>query len=162
MKRIHSRAVAGLVACLTCLGCSDNWQAETHPASGRVSINGEPPTGALVQLYPVGEKVDVRNSRPWGKVGDDGAFSLSTYETADGAPAGEYSFTIVWPVDPSVPAPTDRLQFKYSQPERSKWPVTIQAGENVLPLVEITGAKVLSKNQASAPRQAPPGPAIGT
>jgi hypothetical protein len=162
MKRISPCTIAGLLAFLTSLGCSDNWQAATHPASGRVSINGEPPVGALVQLYPLGEKVDVRNSRPWGLVGTDGAFTLSTYESGDGAPTGEYKFTIIWPVDPSSPAPTDRLDYKFSRPEQSTRSMTIQEGENVLPPVDITGAKVLSKEQASSSRQAPPIPGMET
>jgi hypothetical protein len=155
-------AIAGLISCLTNIGCSDNWQAETQPASGRVSINGQPPVGALVQLYPAGEKVDVRNSRPWGLVGNDGAFALSTYESGDGAPTGEYKFTIIWPVDPSSPAPTDRLNYQYSRPEQSTWSISIQEGENLLPPVDITGAKVLTKEQASAPRQAPPTPGMAS
>lgn len=154
MKQIQISMTAGLLACMACLGCGEDWHAETHPATGRVTINGQPPEGALVHLYPAGEKVDVRNSRPWGVVQEDGTFTLTTYELGDGAPEGEYHFTIVWPFDPKVPSPTDRLGYKYSRPEQSQWQVTVEEGQNDLPLVEITNVAVNRDPQSRSAREA--------
>lgn len=144
-----------------CLGCGENWQAETYPAHGRITINGEAPHGAVVELHTTGEAVDVRNSRPWAIVQADGTYSLSTYESGDGAPAGQYAVVIRWPPDVSQPSLADRLGGAFAQPERSRWNVTVSEGDNELPPIEITGAKLRSKEQANSPRLAPPGPAMG-
>lgn len=142
-----------------CVGCSDDWKADTQPVEGRVTINGEPPEGALVHLYPVGEKVDIRGSRPWGMVEADGTYTLSTYELGDGAPVGEYTFTITWPVDPSTPSPTDRLGYAYSSAEKSDYGVTVVEGVTELEPIEMTGVRVEENPQASRTgRPGPPGP----
>jgi len=145
-------------------GCrGEDWQASTYPAQGRITINGKPPEGAVVELHSRGEeKPDVRNSRPWGIVQSDGTYSLSTYEKSDGAPPGEYAVTIRWPPDVSQPSFADRLGGAYSTTRKSKWSVTIEEGENELPPIEITGARVQSKEHARPPRQAPPGPGMGS
>lgn len=158
MKGIDLLALAGL---LICLGCGENWQAETHPTHGRITINGEAPNGAVVELYATGEAVDVRNSRPWAIVQEDGTYSLSTYERGDGAPAGQYAVTVRWPPDVSQPSLADRLGGAFVRPERSRWSVTVGEGENELPPIEITGAKISSREQANSPRRAPPGPPMG-
>jgi hypothetical protein len=117
-------------------------------------INGQPPAGALVQFHAAGEKPDVRNSRPWGVVQDDGTYRLSTYEQGDGAPAGEYVLTITWPWDVSKPSFEDRLNHVYASPERSKWRLTVSEGDNELPLVEIAGAKVDRRSSPDTPGSA--------
>ncbi|MEX2138236.1 MAG: hypothetical protein WD894_03190 [Pirellulales bacterium] len=143
MKPMQIRITIAAVACLLCAGCGDNWQAETQPVTGSVTVNGQPPTGALVHLYPVAERVDKRNSTPWGKVQPDGTFSLTTYEPDDGAPLGEYFFTIVWPEDSSKPSLFDRLGRRYAKPKQSKWRISVKEKSNVLPPIAITGAQVV-------------------
>ncbi len=133
------------------VGCGESWQAATYPASGRVSINGKAPVGALVQLIPTGQKVDPRNSRPWGLVGEDGTFTLATYAGETGAPAGDYAFTITWPPDASRPSMVDRLKSKYTRPDQSKWKMTIKEGNNVLPPVEMTNVDVDMKVDSGPP-----------
>ncbi|MDG3004854.1 hypothetical protein [Paludisphaera mucosa] len=142
------QGACALAACLAFAGCREDWQADTYPASGRVSINGEAPAGAIVQLHPTGGGGgDARRSRPWGLVGDDGSFVLSTYDGEPGAPAGDYKLTLTWPPDASRPSLVDRLRSKYSSPDRSPWNVTIKQGENVLPAVELTNVDVDRKTE---------------
>lgn len=159
-KSLHKTACTTIwLACLVCLGCGQDWHAETYPATGRVTINGQPAEGAVVTLHPTGQKVDQRNSKPWGIVQEDGRVTLKTYEKGDGAPASQYNVTIKWPEDLSKPstAMTDRLGGRFSRPERSQWTVTIEEGENELEPIEITGAKV-QKKRHSSPGKAPPMP----
>ena len=60
-----------------------------HPARGKVLFEGRPLAGALVVFEPASPiKSDLSN--PTGTTGEDGAFTLSTYEPGDGAPAGDY------------------------------------------------------------------------
>lgn len=147
---------------LALAGCGgEAWQAETHPASGRVSVNGEPPVGALVHLYPAAESVDKRNSRPWGKVQEDGTFTLSTYKPADGAPVGEYIFTIVWPDEPLKPTLFDRLGHKYAKPEQSQWRLVVEEGENEFPPIEMQRVKVTMEPPKNASPKHTPFDAVG-
>lgn len=146
MRALHRLIMLPVVlACLAVPGCGGGWEADTHPASGRVSVNGQPAAGSLVQLHSVGGQPDERNSRPWGLVKDDGTFALSTYQTGDGAPVGEYAVTLTWPEDPSVPSMTDRLGFRYSQPAQSRWKVSIREGGNALEPIEIADAQLDAK-----------------
>lgn len=150
-----------VAVCMLCSGCGgDDWQASTYPASGQISINGQPPAGAVVELHAVGEVPDARNSRPWAVVQDDGSFTLTTYEAGDGAPVGEYAVTVRWPPDVSQPSLADRLGGAYATTERSRWNVTISNGDNALAPIEIDDAKVQSKEDASAPLKSPAGPAM--
>ncbi|RUL83183.1 hypothetical protein [Tautonia sociabilis] len=152
---MNHRNVLVLFAISAFAGCGESWEAETYPASGRLTINGDPAEGALVQLHAIGEPPDERNSRPWGKVRSDGTYTLSTYRNEDGAPAGEYALTITWPPDSSVPSLDDRLGFTYSDPGRSKWKVTIEEGENELPPITLTEPTL---DHSSAGRRRPLGP----
>ena len=161
--RLRSLGLLFIPVLLLLQGCGgEDWQAETYPAHGRITINGKPPEGAVVELHSRGEEQpDVRNSRPWAVVQSDGTYSLSTYETNDGAPPGQYAVIIRWPPDVSQPSFADRLGGAYSTTQKSKWTVTVAEGENELPPIEITGARVQSKEHARPPRQAPPGPGAG-
>lgn len=149
----------GTASAFTSAGCGgEDWQAETYPARGRITINGESPAGAVIELHSIGEQPDVRNSRPWAVVQGDGSYALSTYEQGDGAPPGEYAVAVRWPPDVSQPSLADRLGGAYANAQKSPWKVTIDAEDNELPLIEITGVNVAPKDEAGQARQAPPGP----
>lgn len=154
------------VVSLTCLllsaiGCGgEDWQADTYPARGSISINGEPPEGAVVELHATGEQPDLRHSRPWGVVDQQGEFTLSTYRTGDGAPPGEYRVTVRWPPDVSQPSLADRLNGRYNDPQSSEFLVTIDEGDNELAKIEIEGARVETKDRAGASGRQPPGPGM--
>lgn len=139
--------ILAMAACVPFQGCGGkDWHVSTYPAHGRVTINGEPAGGAVVELHSTNEaKPDVRNSRPWAVVKNDGTFSLSTYESGDGAPPGEYAVIVRWPPDVNQPTLVDRLGGAYARPDQSQWRVIITEGENELPPVEITAANVLPK-----------------
>lgn len=127
-------------------GCETrDWQSDTHPASGTIRINGQPPVGAVVELQAIDDQPDERNSRPWGIVDEQGDYALSTYEAGDGAPAGRYAVTIRWPPDVSQPSLADRLGGAYATPVKSEWTVTITEGENKLPAITIDGVAVEEK-----------------
>lgn len=163
-KNFHPLYAAVVVAgCVVFQGCGGNdWHAKTHPTRGRLTVNGQPAGGAVVELHSTGEtKPDVRNSRPWAVVQEDGTYTLSTYESGDGAPLGEYALVVRWPPDVNQPSLVDRLGNAYSRPEKSKWRVTINEGENELPPVEITGARVLPKKPVGALAQRRAGPPMG-
>jgi hypothetical protein len=103
---LASFLVAGILTCA--LGCSKSKMPDRKPlvpVRGAVFVDKRPAAGAVVSFQPRG------NSNPGalranGRVGDDGAFSLTTYVTADGAPPGDYIVTVYW-ADPSKKPPDD-------------------------------------------------------
>jgi hypothetical protein len=135
------------------LGCSDEqWKADTYPAHGTLTVNGEPAVGAVVELHSVGGQPDVRNSRPWAIVQEDGSYVLSTYESGDGAPVGDYAVTLRWPPDVGQPSLADRFDGAYATRSRSQWEVSISEGENPLPPITLEGVRL---NAQPAPRRKP-------
>jgi hypothetical protein len=77
-----------------------------------------------------------------GRTQEDGTFTLTT-GTQEGAPAGAYRVTIIWPqpVAPQAgkaamstarPDTEDRLQGAYANPAQSKFKVEIKPGANQL------------------------------
>lgn len=143
------------------VGCGgEEWHAKAYPASGHITINAAPPEGAVVTLHPIGEQIDKRGSNPWGIVQSDGSFRLSTYESGDGAPAGDYAVNIRWPLDVTdmSAAMTDRLGGAYLTADRSQWRVTIREEENELPPIVLAGVDVQSEQDIQPPQQAFPGP----
>ncbi len=63
--------------------------------TGKVSFQGQAPSGAQIVLHPVSPKADSQVA-PSGTVKDDGTFQISAYDQGDGAPPGEYVATIQW------------------------------------------------------------------
>jgi hypothetical protein len=130
------------VALSAFVGCEDAWHVPTQQVTGRVSVNGKAPEGAVVQLVSAGEPVDQRNSRPYGVVQSDGTYTLRTYEPGDGAPIGEYKFLIHWPVDRTQPSTFDRLGHEYDDPATSQFTVSVVEGQSELAPIAIEKAKV--------------------
>lgn len=137
-------AVAWLPAWLVILGseCSprsgtiDEQRLPVHPVRGRVLVNGQPASRALVLFIPVNEPAQPKDPRPRAEVGDDGTFVLSTYDAEDGAPAGEYVVTVTWPggvLPDGREEPADKLLGRYDGRAKSKLRATVKAGPNELP-----------------------------
>jgi hypothetical protein len=141
--------ILALIASAT--GCGGPSRLELHPAKGTVLQAGKPAIGARVTLYPSASIVDeqAKALRPNGTVDGTGAYALSTYVPNDGAPAGEWVVTIVWP-DPKVDEKTrkqleeegnsvpDVFRGRFAKPENSPWKVKIAEGENSLPPIDLS------------------------
>jgi len=130
----------GLLTCVllgVASGCSreKNYvEAPIYPTSGKLLVDGEPAEGAFIMFHPVDEVGLTKGNKPFARVGKDGYFSLTTYDTHDGAPAGEYEVSIRWPENPNARGPSpDRLEGRYATPEKSKLSVTIEPPKTILP-----------------------------
>src|SRR5690349_13127404 len=66
-----------------------------YAVEGKVLVNGEPAENLNVAFHPQGG--DKNWFCPVGRTNSKGVFHLTTRSGADGAPAGEYSVTLVWP-----------------------------------------------------------------
>lgn len=139
--RLRSVAIAGLIA-LGLIGCNRGTTGEARlplvAAEGRVTVKGVPAIGAQLMLHPTDPELIALGLFPHGTVDDSGAFTLSTYEQADGAPAGRYRVAVTWPdldYQPKSPlereelalggSPPDRLKGRYADPDRSGLELTI-------------------------------------
>jgi hypothetical protein len=66
-----------------------------HAVEGKVLVNGEPAENLNVAFHPLDG--DKNLFCPVGRTNNKGIFHLMTRSGGDGAPAGEYSVTLVWP-----------------------------------------------------------------
>jgi len=143
-----------VAACLA--GCGgNNGQLDTYPVTGEVHINGQPAAGCIVTFVPLAPELK-SIVMPGGKTDENGRFQLTTYETNDGAPAGEYGVTLRWEatkkwpgreaelrIDPVAPIGPDRLKGQFSSPEKSKLTAIVSEGENELEPFQIDGVRLL-------------------
>lgn len=102
------------------------------PAKGHITFQGEPVPGAFVVLHPKHAPEGTETVRPRAQVNPDGSFELTSYETGDGAPAGEYAVTVQWHKlvkhgSDVAPGP-NVLPKKYAGPQTS--PLTVRIAED--------------------------------
>lgn len=147
-------ATAAILVSAGCGGPPDG-RLETHPVSGQVIINGEPAEGCIVAFVPLDAELK-GEVMPGGTTDTEGRFQLTTYETGDGAPAGEYGVTLRWEakdwlgreaemaVDPVEPVGPDRLQEQFASPEKSGLQVTVSEGANQLEPFRLENVELLA------------------
>lgn len=135
----HALACACLAAILGC-GEAKPDRVAVYPASGKVTLKGQPTHGAQIILHPksvLGEDVP----SPRGHVDKDGHFQLSTFDGGDGAPEGEYIVTLRWyklvKQGADVVAGPNVIPAKFTKPESSNITVRIAAGQNELPPIKL-------------------------
>jgi hypothetical protein len=116
--------------------CSeDDGRVPVYPVTGKVTVEREVPVGALVVLYPV-QPNGKNELRPSGTVRSDGAFSLTTYVSDDGAPAGEYIATLQWSKlikkGQDYSAGPNVVPKEYATRETSPWNLRVETKQNDL------------------------------
>lgn len=125
-----------MLTAVAAAGCSsqkpDNRKA-VFPVRGKLLVDQQPAPGALVILHPMDGAAQAE--RPFGKVGPDGTFELTTYQGSDGAPPGDYVVTTEWQLSPYPDAPgpwPNVLPPQFSDPRQSGLKVTISPSVNEL------------------------------
>jgi len=96
-RRCWISVLTALTLTLALAGCTSSRKL-VHPVRGKVLFRGKPAENALVVLNPVGE-TGPKPVRPHGTESKDGDFENSTYGEKNGAPAGEYAVSFVWPIE---------------------------------------------------------------
>jgi hypothetical protein len=105
-----------------------------YAVEGKVLVNGEPAENLNVAFHPLDG--DKNLFCPVGRTNNKGIFHLMTRSGTDGAPAGEYRVTLVWPdglidececVDPTL---HDRLKGLYAKADQSKFQVRVGSSDN--------------------------------
>jgi hypothetical protein len=117
---------------------------QVYPASGQVTVNGQPAAGAQVAFYgATPELTGPGTPAPAATTDENGEYRLRSYDPEDGAPAGEFKVTVVWPepippnVDQEMYRPKDRLKGRYSHPDKSGLKMTVPEGGGELPPIEL-------------------------
>lgn len=146
------------------IGCGpDHGRLEPQPVSGKVIINGIPAAGCTVAFVPVDTELKGK-VMPGGKTLEDGSFSLTTHETGDGAPVGQYGVTLnweatTWPtmqkemqqdMDGMKPMGPDRFRGRFASPDKSQISVSVETGENELEPFRFDDVKLLPGTEPEA------------
>ena len=123
------------------IGCSGAKGPECFPVRGQVSYKGKPVAEATVVLHRAGGDVE-GNQKPIAFTAADGTFALSTTSKGDGAPPGDYAITIELRAPQAIGEEVVRngahmLPVKYSRPDSSGHKFTVEAGENVIPPINL-------------------------
>ncbi len=141
-RRVGGAALL-LLGSLLLSSCSGS--AALNPVKGKVLLKGQPIKGAVVTFHPKGGN-EVTAQRPAGVTGDDGTFALTT-GTKDGAPAGDYTVTVLWLKAPEAPKggkkivinteaadadSEDLLKGRYADRARSALTAEVKSGANEL------------------------------
>jgi hypothetical protein len=149
-RTVGNRRLAALLLCAPIViafsGCGSSPDADrvqVFPTSGRVVYDGRPLAGAFVVLHPKGAGAAVGRAvpRPHAQATADGSFTVTSYESNDGAPVGDYTLTVeLRPLvnhGGDVTAGPNTLPAKYSRAETSPLSVQIAEGRNDLPEIQI-------------------------
>lgn len=149
MRLVFSRPGAGTLALLAPLAfllasCGDGRKA-CFPVTGTVTVDGKPAENCFVKLYSAsqGDLAEGPNRvLPLGMTDGTGKFSLSTFGSDDGAPAGDYTAVFTWKeasglLKNQFDGP-DRLKGKYETPEKSGIKVKIEGKAQTLPPFSLT------------------------
>ncbi|MBN1911753.1 MAG: carboxypeptidase regulatory-like domain-containing protein [Pirellulales bacterium] len=132
-----------ILSCLLVGGCGDGKdRLKTYPTQGIATFQGKSMQGAIISLNPIEGEAKAKDQLPRGIVGEDGTYTVGTYQDGDGAPVGRYKVTIQWceAPDPATgpdQAVPDRLKGRYANPAKSDIEVTITEGDNTLPPIEL-------------------------
>ena len=135
------------------VGCGDG-RIKTYPVTGKILVDGQPATKAMVIFCPTGGTEEMMKKRPFDETDGGGVFNLTTFSPADGAPAGDYNVIVRWPApknerrqptnpeddihgDRSLPRAVDQLRGRYFHPERSGLKATVTKGRNELAPFEL-------------------------
>ena len=89
----HLVAWLTMVLCTVAAGCGQGDRPKVVPVRGKVLLDGKPVEGAQVTFHPTAAAP--RNAG--GTTNANGEFTLTTFDTGDGAIPGEYIVTIYKP-----------------------------------------------------------------
>src|SRR5262245_5308068 len=118
------------------IGCRRQSQDEIFAVEGMLTVNGVPAANASLAFHPLDPGISAYC--PVGRTNSHGRFRLTTHSDFDGAPAGDYAVTIVWPDESSLvdecdcsdPLQHDRLKGLYANADQSEFRATVDRSAN--------------------------------
>ncbi len=117
------------------ISCGHDNHQEVYPVAGKVLYQGNPAEGATVTLNAMDSDA-AKTPKPGGQVQKNGEFRLSTFRSFDGAPAGRYAVTLVYPSadrkENGENVGPDVLRGRYADPKTTPFHVEIKRQDNRL------------------------------
>ena len=116
------------------VGCGgeEPFRKTTIPAKGKVTVDGKAPgSGIQIQCHSVAGLDTEHPTFSATETDADGNFSIATYTSGDGLPAGEYVLTFSWQdfnVISRSYSGEDKLNGKYSDPATSAFKISVKDG----------------------------------
>jgi hypothetical protein len=150
--RISAVALAALLLSTSSFGCgSQPTRLPTYPVHGEIVCADKPAVGVRIFLVRADAKsVPEVPMNPHAVTGDDGRFSVSTYDKEDGAPAGEYFVVLNWPTNVHE-SREDRLRGLF---DKKKIAASIKPGsDNLLPAIKLPTVDVDGKPLDARPHR---------
>jgi hypothetical protein len=129
---------AGALAALAA-GCGKKGPV-LYPVKGSVRINGEPARDVNIMFTPVTPpEGGATPLSPAAVTGEDGSFRLMSFKPGDGAPAGDYQVTVIFPMNRFSKhlSGIDRLKGKFANPKTSGLAAKVEPKSNELPPFEL-------------------------
>jgi hypothetical protein len=130
-------AAGALVAAVS--GCGKRGPV-LYPVKGVVLINGQPAVDVNVMFTPViPPEAGATPLSPAGVTGEDGSFRLMSFKPGDGAPAGDYRVTVIYPMNRFNKhlSGIDRLKGKFANPKTSGLTAKVEPKSNDLPPIDL-------------------------
>lgn len=153
---------------IACGGCGQPARetATVFPVAGCFTVNGKPAAGALVSFIPQTPPAEGRRAIPsQARADDNGAFKLTTFHTADGAPEGDYKVTVYWPAPTPTAAPhgddddgtlgPDQLRGRFASADKSNLRAHVPAKPTVFANVDLASASVTGASEFQLPAASP-------
>ncbi|MDD4271025.1 MAG: hypothetical protein PHO07_02475 [Pirellulales bacterium] len=120
--------------CLSGVACSEQGppRKETYPVTGQVYVDGAPANYLAVTCHDTKGMDAAMPTVSSAFTGEDGGFSISTYESGDGVPAGDYVLTFMWGQKEAFSGRyggPDKLNNRYTDPKDAPVRFTVEAGK---------------------------------
>lgn len=128
------------------VGCEQKapYRKTTFPVKGSITVDGNVPDSPVkIECVPISQVDDDPShfSMSFTMSKTDGSFNISTYQSDDGIPAGEYALTFMWGklnlMSGQYGGP-DKLNGRYSDPKKSEIKVTVADEPIDLGMIELT------------------------
>ena len=140
-----------LFFCMMIFGCGEESSFKStvpvFPASGKIIHLGKPLAGVILIFHSTDVNQKIKSQ---ATTDNDGKFVATTFKTADGAPEGDYTITLVVPSNESDSSREDaategqfrkegpvRFPSKYQNPSTSPLKVKVTKNEPDLGILEI-------------------------
>lgn len=123
-------------------GCSRAAQPACFAVRGQVVRDGKPLAEAMIVFHPLGDH-SPGTPKPLAQCDEQGRFTLSTFHTNDGAPAGSYAITVELRAPRQVGEEITRdgpngLPARFASPQITPLRYQVVEGDNEVPPLAIT------------------------
>ena len=142
--RLAFALLTGLAVLSAGCGSKNDGRLKSYPVRGKVTVDGQPTKGIYVFLVP-DKQPPTHGIYPNAITDEKGEYWVSTYDSEDGAPLGDYAVTAKWPQGEGLMVNSespDRLQGRYADAASSKLKITLKEATkqqpNEVPLLELT------------------------